>query len=220
MSKECANSKKIYQNTTILLKMCILYYDQLQKSRQIKAWYYRIDLTNPLRSYNGLEEIGIQTISLSLIWMPELFCWNWWWCCCCWCAGADGELTLFVVNDGTVKLSEFVKWVEFEAKGIWLCPPTPFDENSALEWWRPPFVWLDWPFWRIIRIWKKEIWICSRVLLSFIPCTGLRAYHGTTKFQPLITLLSTNGTDYGHPNSLRPKIKSQSQINYWIYRLS
>ena len=26
--------------------------NQIQKIRQIKAWYYRIDLTNPLRSYN------------------------------------------------------------------------------------------------------------------------------------------------------------------------
>ena len=121
--------------------------------------------------YSRLEIGILQTISLSLIWMPELFCWNCW-KFCCWCAvGADGELTLFVVNDGTVKLVEFVKWVEFEAKGIpWLCnPPPPFDENSALEWLRPPFVWLDCPFWRIIRIWKKEIWICSRVPFKFPP---------------------------------------------------
>ena len=37
---------------SILLKMRILCF---QKIRQIKAWYYRIDLTNPLRSYNGLN---------------------------------------------------------------------------------------------------------------------------------------------------------------------
>ena len=118
------------------------------------------------------RRFGIQTISLSLIWMPELFCWNCW--KFCWCAGADGELTLLVVNDGTVK------WVEFEAKGIpWLCnPPPPFDENSALEWLRPPFVWLDCPFWRIIRIWKKEIWICSRV--PFKVSSVAPAYERTT----------------------------------------
>ena len=32
----------------------ILWPDQFQKIRQIKAWYYRIDLTNRLRSYNSL----------------------------------------------------------------------------------------------------------------------------------------------------------------------
>ena len=32
----------------------MLWPDQFQKIRQIKAWYHRIDLTNPLRSYNGL----------------------------------------------------------------------------------------------------------------------------------------------------------------------
>ena len=34
----------------------MLWPDQFKKIRQIKAWYYRIDLTNPLRSYNGLLE--------------------------------------------------------------------------------------------------------------------------------------------------------------------
>ena len=44
--------------------------------------------------------------------------------------------------------------MEFEAKGIpWLCnPPPPFDKNSALEWWRPPFFWLNCPFWQFIFI--------------------------------------------------------------------
>ena len=32
----------------------MLWPDQFQKIRQIKAWYYRIDLTNPLRSYNAI----------------------------------------------------------------------------------------------------------------------------------------------------------------------
>ena len=48
--------KKTRQNATILLKIRILCYDltNFKKNRQIKAWYYWIDLPNPLRSYNGL----------------------------------------------------------------------------------------------------------------------------------------------------------------------
>ena len=36
------------------------------KSRQIKAWYYEIDLTNPLKSYNSLEEIKPEPIPGSI----------------------------------------------------------------------------------------------------------------------------------------------------------
>ena len=32
----------------------MLWPSQFQKNCQIKAWYYRIDLTNPLRSYGGI----------------------------------------------------------------------------------------------------------------------------------------------------------------------
>ena len=32
----------------------MLWPNQFQKNCQIKTWYYRMELTNPLRSYNGL----------------------------------------------------------------------------------------------------------------------------------------------------------------------
>ena len=44
----------------------MLWPDQFQKIHQIKAWYYRIDLTNQLRSYNGLNEAPNQLAQIIL----------------------------------------------------------------------------------------------------------------------------------------------------------
>ena len=90
---------------------------------------------------------AIQTISLSLIWMPEFCRWLFW-------------------NDGTVKCEEFA------ASGISLRPFCPFwrplwpatleDTSSALEF--PAR--LCWWFCRIIRIWKFKIWPSHSINLA------------------------------------------------------
>ena len=46
--------KKTRQNNSAENAHFMFWPNQFQKIRQIKAWYYRIDMTNPLRSYNCL----------------------------------------------------------------------------------------------------------------------------------------------------------------------
>ena len=61
---EFSNSKRLVKTTRFWWKCTfMLWPDQYQKIFQIKAWYYRIDLKNPLKSYNGLD------CGLTILWL-------------------------------------------------------------------------------------------------------------------------------------------------------
>ena len=62
LKKKLVKTQRCYWNAHFML-----WPNQSKKIHQIKAWYNRIDLTNSLRSYNGLSFISFVTYKESIL---------------------------------------------------------------------------------------------------------------------------------------------------------